>query len=357
MPTKSMRRTAVAVIAVVLVLSAGCASLTDDPNAQETTSAVLEETATSVSSGATTTTGTATATVTSTASPTSVATETGTKTPTPISTPTPTETSTPTSTPTRTETSTRTATSTDTPTTTPTQSATQTDRSRPDGTYNLTIVAANDGESHYRVYVDQVGMKLGPEADRENAKYPDAIYNDDPYYIQGYIGDGGVDSYYTYGGSPGEIPHYSFRNNGNATLYVYVNGNQTRTVAPGEGVEEDFGPSAPPKGNNTITVEAAGDGASRYRLSSKNESYNPIYLEYGANPYQTAKHPDYSNIDNAGQIHSAAGGFVADGGVDSFSSDHRLTRVTNNGTATLKIYQNDELWATLQPGEEVSKGE
>ncbi|WP_273836044.1 hypothetical protein [Halococcus sp. PRR34] len=200
-------------------------------------------------------------------------------------------------------------------------------------------------------------MRLGPEADRENAKYPDAIYNDDPYYIQGYIGDGGVDSYYTYGGGPGEIPYYSSRNNGNATLHVYVNGNQTRTVAPGEGVEEDFGPSAPPKGNNTITVKAAGDGASSYRLSSKNESYNPIYVEYGANPYQTAKYPDYSNIDNAGQIHSAAGGFVADGGVDSFSSDHRLTKVTNNGTATLKIYQNDELWATLQPGEEVSKGE
>lgn len=351
MPTKSMRRTVVAVIAVMLVLSAGCASLTDDPNAQETTSTVLKGTATPDSSGATTTTGTATATATSTTSPTSVATETATKTPTATPTPTPTETATPTPTPTRTETITQTA--------TPTPSSTQTDRSRPDGTYNLTIVAANDGESHYRVYVDQVGMKLGPEADRENAKYPDAIYNDDPYYIQGYIGAGGVDSYYTgrYSGySPDEIPNYNFKNNGNTTLYVYVNGNQTRTVAPGEGVEEDFGPSAPPKGNNTITVEAAGDGASNYGLWSKNESYNPIYVEYGANPYQTAKRPDFSNRYLDDEIPSAAG-FVADGGVDSFSSDHKLTRVTNNGTATLKIHQNDELWATVQPGEEVSKGE
>lgn len=342
MSTTPMRRTVVASLIMLLVLSAGCSSLTDDPNAQETTRTVLEGTATPDSSGATTTTETATAT----ASPTTVATETATKTPT--ATPTPTETSTPT----RTKTATRTATST----AIPTQSSTQTDRSRPDGTYNLTIVAANDGESHYRVYVDQVGMKLGPEADRENATYPDAIYNNDPYYIQGYIGDGGVDSYYTYGGSPGEIPHYSFRNNGNATLYVYVNGNQTRTVAPGEGVEEEFGPSAPPKGNNTITVEAADDGASNYSLWSKSESYNPIYVEYGANPYQTAKHPDFSNSYPDDEIPGAAG-FVADGGADSYSSDHRLTKVTNNGTATLKIYQNDELWATLQPGEEVSKGD
>jgi hypothetical protein len=343
-----MRRTVVASLIVLLVLSAGCSSLTDDPNAQETTSTVLEGTATPDSSGATTTTETATAT----ASPTTVATKTATKTPT--ATPTPTETSTPT----RTKTATQTATPTETPAATPTQSSTQTDRSRPDDMYNLTIVAANDGESHYRVYVDQVRMELGPEADRENARYPDVIYNDDPYYIQGYIGDGGVDSYYTgrYGGySPGEIPHYSFMNNGNTTLYIYVNGNQIRTVAPGEGVEEDFGPSAPPKGNNTITVEAAGDGASNYSLWSKSESYNTIYVEYGANPYQTAKYPDFSNRYPDDEIPGAAG-FVADGGADSYSSDHKLTKVTNNGTATLKIYQNDELWATLQPGEEVSKG-
>lgn len=340
MLTTPMRRTVVASLIVLLVLSAGCSQLTDDPNAQETTSTVLEGTATPDSSGVTTT-----ETATATASPTTVATETATKTPTPTEA----------STPTQTKTATQTTTLTDTPTATPTQ----TDRSRPDDMYNLTIVAANGGESHYRVYVDQVRMELGPEADRENAKYPDAIYNDDPYYIQGYVGDGGVDSYHTgrYSGySPDEIPHYSFRNNGNATLQVYVNGNQTRTVAPGEGVEEDFGPSAPPKGNNTITVEAADDGASNYGLWSKNESYNPIYVEYGANPYQTAKHPDFSNRYPDDEIPSAAG-FVADGGADSYSSDHRLTKVTNNGTATLKIYQNDELWATLQPGEVVSKGD
>lgn len=226
--------------------------------------------------------------------------------------------------------------------------------------YNLTIVASNRGTSYYRVYVDQVDIKLGPKADRKDAKRPDVLYEQDPYYAQGYVGSGGIDSYYIgrYGGySPNDLPGVSVANNGNATLSVYINGEQTQTVTPGEGMEGvDFGPSASPAANNTITVEATGDGASNYTLSSKNESYNPIYLGYKADPYTTAEHLDYTNAPIPGETYPVAGGFVADGGVDSFSSDHKLTKVTNNGTATLKIYQNDELWATVQPGEEVAKG-
>lgn len=227
--------------------------------------------------------------------------------------------------------------------------------------YNLTIVASADGGSYYRIYVDQVDIKLGPKADRKNeAKHHDVLYEQDPYYAQGYVGNGGIDSYYTgrYGGyDPDKIPHYSVANNGNATLYIYVNGNQTQTVAPGEGMEGlDFGPSATPAGNNTITVKAAGDGASNYTLSSKNESYNPIYLGNKAEPYTTATHLDYSNSPIPAEIYPNAGGFVGNGGIDTFSSDYKLTKVTNSGTTTLKIYQNNDLWAIVRPGETISKG-
>lgn len=56
-------------------------------------------------------------------------------------------------------------------------------------------------------------------------------------------------------------------------------------------------------------------------------------------------HPDYTSRA------SGAYGFVGAGGVDTYSTDGSIFSVENNGTATLKVYQNGQLWATVPPGE------
>lgn len=235
MLTTPMRRTVVASLIVLLVFSAGCSQLTEDPIERETTDAVLEGTATPDPSAATTTVETATAAATATASPTAVATETPTETP----TATPTETAT--STPTRTETTTRTATPTETPTATPTatETATPTATETPTATTSATttsdnrkvlvIEAAGDGASSYKTVFDG-SAKYGPEADRSGeADHPDDIRRIDaePYItINGYVGDGGSDSYYVTG-------YYgSLENKGDVPLKVYYDGELCMTVEP-----------------------------------------------------------------------------------------------------------------------------
>ncbi|EMA48746.1 hypothetical protein C448_02708 [Halococcus morrhuae DSM 1307] len=232
MLTTPTRRTIVAALIVLLVLSAGCSQLTEDPIERETTDAVLEGTATPDASAATTT-----ATATATAIPTTVATETPTETPT--ATPTPTETAT--STPTRTETTTRTATPTETPTATPTatETPTETATETPTATTSATttsdnrkvlvIEAAGDGASSYKTVFDG-SAKYGPEADRPGeADHPDDIRRIDaePYItINGYVGDGGSDSYYVTG-------YYgSLENKGDVPLNVYYDGELCMTVEP-----------------------------------------------------------------------------------------------------------------------------
>ncbi|EMA43485.1 hypothetical protein C448_09857 [Halococcus morrhuae DSM 1307] len=248
-----------------------------------------------------------------------------------------TATETPTATPTTTETSTATATPTETD-------------APPEGWHNVTIVAAGSGESYYRMYAGTgPGLDLGSEADTEaSVAFEDRVILDDPYYAEGFVGDGGVDSY-QYRPTVEGNPSLDFVNDGDATLKVYLDGELYTTVEPGAGGEERVDPDASPTGENLIRVEAVGGGQSEYSLSAGAGGTESFSYEAEANPGSTADNPDYT-----GYV-SGAYGFVGDGGVDSYSTDGKLSSVDNQGSATLKIYQNGELWATVDPGETVER--
>ena len=194
------------------------------------------------------------------------------------------------------------------------------------------------------------GIELGAEADTEaSVEYEDRVILDDPYYAEGFIGDNGVDSYQYRPTIQGE-PSLSFVNDGDVALEVYLNGELYETVQPGEGVgEERVDPAAPPEGEKLIRVEAVGDGESEYSLEAGAAGSQPFYYEDEADPGTTAENPDYTGVA------MGAYGFVGDGGVASYSTDGELASVNNEGLATLKIYQNGELWATVQPGETVER--
>jgi outer membrane biosynthesis protein TonB len=310
------------------------------------TSATTTETLTA------TPTATPTSTATATDTPTPTATATATPTPTETATPTPTPTETATSTPTETPTPTETATPTETPTPTATQTATptETDPAR-ENWYNVTIVAAGTGESYYRMYGGTgPGIELGTEADTEaSADYEDRVILDDPYYAEGFVGDNGVDSYQYRPTIQGE-PSLGFVNDGDVTLKVYLDGELYETVQPGEGAsEERIDPAAPPEGTNLIRVEAVGDGESEYSLEAGAAGSQLFHYEDEADPGTTADNPDYTGVA------MGAYGFVGDDGVDSYSTDGELYSVDNEGSATLNIYQNGELWATVQPGETIEQ--
>ena len=318
------------------------ASPTEAPTATET------ETPTATLTPTETPTDTPTPTETPTATPTLTPTATATSTP----TPTKMETSTPTETQTPTETPTPTKTETPTPTATPTQTATptETDSTRDDW-YNVTIVAAGTGESYYRMYGGTgPGIELGPEADTEQSvDYEDRVILDDPYYAEGFVGDNGIDSYRYRPTIQGELS-LGFVNDGDVALTVYLDGELYKTVQPGEGVGEvRIDPAAPPEGENLIRVEAVGNGESEYSLAAGAAGSQIFFYENEADPGTTADNPDYTGVA------MGAYGFVGDGGVDSYSTDGELYSVDNEGSATLKIYQNGELWATVQPGETVER--
>ncbi|WP_435079767.1 hypothetical protein [Halococcus sp. AFM35] len=191
------------------------------------------------------------------------------------------------------------------------------------------------------------GIDLGAKADTEaSVEYEDRVILDDPYYAEGFVGDNGVDSYQYRPTIQGELS-LNFVNDGDVALKVYLNGELYETVQPGEGVgEERVDPAAPPEGANLIRVKAVGDGESEYSLGAGAAGSERFYYEDEADPGTTADNPDYTGV-------MGAYGFVGDGGVDSYSTDGELYSVDNEGSATLKVYQNGELWATVQPGETV----
>lgn len=354
MTTKT--QTKIAVLVALSVAFAGCAGLAS--NEQSTpTSTIIHETVIPESTTATgqngtmaattaevTQTGTATGTETTgmtqtattlTRTATAVETDTPTEVPTPTTTPTPTETPTPTPTATKTETA--------TPTATPTQTPVTTSKAATPGTYNVTIKASSEGKSYYRVSC-QCGVELGPRADgRGEAEHPDKAVIMDPYYAQGYVADGGVDSYWFSNPLSGG-PDFYYVNDGTATLKVYINGELVRTLSPGYNANGlDLSPHQ--EGENVITIKAVDGGESNYYFRAE----GGIYRGEKADPSSAAEHPDYVNPAGVGS------GYVGDEGVDSFSFDGSLTSFTNDGSATLKVYVNGELWATVESGEEVSK--
>ncbi|WP_160135177.1 hypothetical protein [Halococcus salsus] len=211
----------------------------------------------------------------------------------------------------------------------------------------MTIVADGSGGSYYRMYGESgPDIELGSEADTDDsASYEDRVVLDDPYYAEGFVGDNGVDSYQYRPTSP-DNPSLDFVNDGDVALEIYLDGDLYETVPAGQGTEnERVDPGAPPTGANTIRVEAVGEGASNYTLLAGEAGTAGFFYEDRANPGTTAENSDY-----AGRAWGAYG-FVGAGGVDTYSSDGQLYSAENNGTATLEIYQNDELWATLEPGE------
>ena len=228
------------------------------------------------------------------------------------------------------------------------ETAAETDSSR-EGWYNVTIVADGSGGSYYRMYGGTgPDIELGAEADTDDsASYEDRVILDDPYYAEGFVGDNGVDSY-QYRPTIAGDPSLGFVNDGDVPLEVYLNGELYETVEPGQGTDgERVDPDAPSSGENFVTVEAVGDGASNYTLMAGEAGTMPFYYESEANPGTTAENPDYT-----GRV-SGAYGFVGAGGVDTYSTDGTLYSIENEGSATLKVSQNGEVWATVQPGETV----
>ena len=243
-------------VLVTMVLLAGCSGLADT-DAQDTTadSGPLTGTATPQTTIATATTQAKTATATSTAAETGTPTPTATPTPMPTATPTatPTSTPTPTATPTETTTRTPTATQTETVTQTPPSAPTATEVTQETPTDDVSrypdrvrVVAAGGGESHYEIHVSGViGYEFGEEADTdpESAEYPETLHEGacGDTHIDGFVGDGGIDTYYSEDGLFG-----GFSNLGNATLEVYVNGELVETLEPNEDSAPRATPHTPP---------------------------------------------------------------------------------------------------------------
>ena len=217
-----------------------------------------------------------------------------------------------------------------------------------DGWKTLKVRANGAGGSYYRIYPGTCpNIELGDEADTEDsAAYEDRVVLDNPpNYAEGYVGDNGVDTY-RYQASPDSEPSPKIINDGNVSLEITIGGEPYTNATPGEGTNsERVGPDAPPQGDTQVRVEAVGDGASNYSLSSGETGGQEFHYEARANPGTTAAHPD-----SVGR-YSGAYGFVGAGGVDTYSTYGNLYRASNKGTATLKIYQNGELWTTLEPGE------
>src|SRR5699024_781746 len=128
-------------------------------------------------------------------------------------------------------------------------------------------------------------------------------------------------------------------------LKVYLDGELYKTVPPSQGNSERVNPKASPEGENLIKVKAVGDGATNYTLKAGKGGFAMFFYEDKADPGTTADNSDYTGHD------AGAYGFVGASGVDTYSTNGLLSKVENNGSATLKIYQNGELWATLGPGE------
>lgn len=347
----------VAVLAVVVLLS-GCAGLggeetaapTAGPvegtvNGGETGTDTTSEAATTTMSG---TTGVATSTATRTATRTDARTSTRTSVSTATATATTAETPTGTATAIETTSATTTGARTQTRTTTGTRTTSRTPGttavlSRPAGLDEeqryLVVRALGSGESYYRIYVPG-SIDLGPEADTENADHEDRAIIQTETYIQGYVGDGGVDSY-AIDVSPGVMV-----NDGNATLAVFEDGERIATLEPGAGLENGgtIAPTTLPPPNdseNVVRVEAVGGGESAYVLSASDE----LTLGNEADIPAEADRPDRRSRGSSNEVY----GFVGDGGVDSYRTAGDIESLSNDGTATLRVFVDGELWNTVEP--------
>lgn len=205
----------------VLVLLSGCSSIaevtSDETSTPEPTPVVQEDTATA--------TETQTKVVTTTVGETTLGQTTQTNTPTQTDTSTPTQT--PTTTSTDTDTSTETATETPTPTTAETETETSTPEptESPEGEYTITIKSVSDGSVTYSFGITE-SIYLGEEADVEGADNPDTI-NDGT--VQGFVGEGGVDSY-TFDGT---ITRFQIVD-GDGVVEVFIDGQSWGTYGDDE---------------------------------------------------------------------------------------------------------------------------
>lgn len=228
----------------LLVVLAGCSGLADTDTQEETTdSGPLTGTTTPQPTTIADTTTDAAATTASTRTKTATATSMARGTSTPTSPATPTET-------TRTPTETRTETATQTPTTAPTPTETAKGTPTDDASLypdRVRVVAAGSGESHYEIHTSGViGYEFGEEADTDpvSTRYPETIHEGacGDTHVDGFVGDGGADTYYSEDGQFG-----GFRNLGNATIEVYVNGELVETLEPNESsVVAEMTPHTPP---------------------------------------------------------------------------------------------------------------
>ncbi len=225
--------------------------------------------------------------------------------------------------------------------------------SRPDGLdegdNHVVVKAVGEGTSYYRIYVPG-SIEFGDDADTDSeAEHPDRVISQFHTYIQGYIGDGGVDTYVLSGVNPGVIV-----NDGTATLKIYFNGELRNTVEPGENVDE-YGPLAPtdlppPDPSQTVVrVEAAGEGNSFYILSSTED----MRLGQKADIPAEAEIPDHPSPVDGNGIY----GNIGDGGIDTYRTTGNLDEVRNDGNVTLRVYVDGELWAIVEPNESVERND
>ena|GEM_PF-6951506 len=163
-------------------------------------------------------------------------------------------------------------------------------------------------------------------------------------YLQGYVGNGGVDTFST-GVSTGVMI-----NDGNATLQVYRNGTLFATLEPGAGLRNgsSIAPITlpPPNASETVVrVEAVGDGTAVYTLSATKE----LRLGTKADVAAEADHPDGPPVVDANGMR----GYIGNGGVDTYRTAGTVDYLRNDGNTTLKVFTGDELWATVEPNESV----
>ncbi|WP_079890779.1 hypothetical protein [Halococcus agarilyticus] len=206
--------------------------------------------------------------------------------------------------------------------------------------------AVDGGASYYRVYVPG-SIDLGEEADRpDEADHADRVISQTTTYIQGYVGEGGVDDYVT------DVGLGVIVNDGNATLEVYLNGELYDTVEPGENAGR-YGPLGPPDlpppnaSQKVIRVEAVGDGDATYFLGATER----ITLGDEADVPAEADRPDRNSPISWRKIY----GYVGDGGVDTYRTTGDVVSIDNDGSARLRVYVDDELWTTVGPNETVER--
>jgi len=213
---KSLKSTLPLIAVIAIVMSAGCAGLAGDRGGPTTTvdnqseansSGSLKSTSTQVTTSSPETTTTSTQTPESSASTTVTAVPSQTQRPpsTPTSTVPPNETIEPNP-----------------------QTPSSTSTSIP--THTVTVQAADDGTSEYKLYAS------GDFELRTNTENTDKIVGSSPNHVEGITGDNSKDVFTVRGEPPGSS---DLVNNGDATLELYVDGELVGTVNPDESSSDD----------------------------------------------------------------------------------------------------------------------